>query len=1554
MKKYQDKSKEQLVIELQELLIKNNSLETLVNKLSSELVICNKEIVAKNAVNQNLNQMLQLHQDNLEKQSNIINDSNEMKENLSNEKYIELYNSAPTGYLSISDSGDILELNYSAAKMLGLDYSHLTNICFNHFISNETRPLFQQFLDKVFQTKSKETCEIIISTEGSSPIYVQLTGIISKSANQCEISVVDITDLKQTGNEIKSKSSILTNLIINLGEGILLENSERKIVLTNQLFCEMFAIPAPPEAIIGGDCSESAEQSKHFFKNPEIFVADIEKILTNKKVVFNDELELVDGRYFQRDYIPTYIDEVYSGHLWKYRDVTELKNAELGLKKLSQAVNQSPILTYITNKEGFIEYANPKALIASGYTADELIGQNPRIFSSGEKPKDEYKLLWQTIGNGKEWKGEFHNKTKEGDLYWVRASISPIIDNTGKITHYLAVEEDITLQKQSEKEINDLNANLELRIAERTLELAQTVENLHSQIEERKRVEIELAIEKRRLADIINGTNVGTWEWNIKSGSVILDKRWTEIIGYSLDEISPINIQTWQNFVHPDDLKQSLVILQKHFNNDIKYYASEMRMKHKNGDWIWVLNRGRVHTLDKDGSPIAMSGTHQDITERKRAEEFENEILYLSLQLTGIPASQVDSALDMALVRIASFLGANSAYIFEIDDTNNTMSNTYEWCSEGYEPMIENLKNFPCENFPMWMKKLHLNETIIISDVNELPDSWHAERDILQPSGIYSLVAIPITLENKLIGFVGLVTVTQKRDFNESEITILKVWGNMIASLINHQRKEDFIEKMRLNYENFFNTINDFLFVLDQNGNIIHTNSTVIKRLGYTAEELIGKSVLMVHPEDRREEANRIVGEMLAGTADFCPVPLITKAGKRIPVETTVKKGIWNNKIAIFGVSKDVAKLKLSEEKFSKAFQSNSSLMSILSLDAKFIDVNNMFLKTLKYSYEELIGKTSNELKLFDDRELQHSIIEKLSNKIPVKEVEVVARTKYGKPIIGLISVDYISIGIEKCILITLVDITERKQAEADLEESREKYRGLSEASLEAIILSERGLCIEQNLAAEKMFGYTTAEALTKYGTDWIVPKDRDLVMNNMLMGFEKPFEANALRKDGTTFPCSITGRMMYYKGRDVRVTSLTDITERKLAEKEILEAKNDAEKANLAKSEFLSRMSHELRTPMNSILGFAQLMEMGELKASHRKGVNHILNSGKHLLGLINEVLDISGIESGRIPLALEPVQLGMVIKQMIDIVQPAAINKNQTLQLVDSSANNLFVLADMQRLRQVFLNLINNALKYSYEGDIVIVRTELINNNDNQEPSVIRISIIDTGIGIGADDIDKLFQPFERIGAEKSNTEGSGLGLTVVKKLLDVMNGKIGVESKIGEGSTFWIELPMTKKEKNGNEQYLENNNSKNESKNENFLNNFVSEPLKIGTIFYIEDNIQSIELIEGIIEKYHPEIDLITATNGINAVKLAKEYKPELILLDLDLPDIKGSEVLIKLLENSHTKSIPVIILSANAMPMQIDKLLAAGAKNYLTKPLDVLAFLKIVAQYFKRKN
>ena len=377
-------------------------------------------------------------------------------------------------------------------------------------------------------------------------------------------------------------------------------------------------------------------------------------------------------------------------------------------------------------------------------------------------------------------------------------------------------------------------------------------------------------------------------------------------------------------------------------------------------------------------------------------------------------------------------------------------------------------------------------------------------------------------------------------------------------------------------------------------------------------------------------------------------------------------------------------------------------------------------------------------------------------------------------------------------------------------------------------------------------------------------------------------------------------------------------------------QARESAEAANRSKSEFLSRMSHELRTPLNAVLGFGQLLELDELQPSQQESVEQIIKGGRHLLELINEVLDISRIETGTLPLSPEPVLVSDLMHDTLALMRPLAAHRNIHIAIDDASTANNHVLADRQRLKQVLLNLVANAIKYNHEGGTVALSCETV------DPDQLRIHVSDTGPGIRPEDLQQLFVPFERLGAERSDIEGAGVGLALSRRLTEAMGGTLTASSTYGEGSRFTIQLTVV------------------EGPLEQFERVTGTAPEALGgaaassglrhKILYIEDNMANVRLVERVFQR-REDVDVIAAMQGRLGVALAREHRPTLILLDLHMPDINGDEVLHQLRKDPATATTPVVIVSADATAGQIERLLAEGATGYLTKPLDLQELLTV---------
>ncbi|MDZ4730465.1 MAG: ATP-binding protein [Xanthomonadales bacterium] len=521
----------------------------------------------------------------------------------------------------------------------------------------------------------------------------------------------------------------------------------------------------------------------------------------------------------------------------------------------------------------------------------------------------------------------------------------------------------------------------------------------------------------------------------------------------------------------------------------------------------------------------------------------------------------------------------------------------------------------------------------------------------------------------------------------------------------------------------------------------------------------------------------------------------------------------------------------------------------------------------------------------------------------------------------------------------------------------------LNSANFSSIATDERGVIQIFNIGAERMLGYQAADVVnkvtpadisdpgeivlrakalsTELGTA-IAPGFEALVFKAS-RGIEDIYELTYVRKDGSRLPAVVSVTALRDAAEAIIGYLLigTDNTARKLVEAEqkrldralretnldLRAAKVEAERANMAKSDFLSSMSHELRSPLNAILGFAQLMdsESPPLTAGQKESTSQILQAGWYLLELINEVLDLTQIESGKLPLSLEPVSLDEVLADCRAMIEPQALKSGIRLEFAKSDVP-LFASADRTRVKQVFVNLLSNAIKYNRVGGSVEV---------SSRPSPgdrVRVSFQDTGEGLTPDKLAQLFQPFNRLGQEAGAEEGTGIGLVVNKRLVELMGGSIGVESTVGVGSVFWIELNATRA-----------------IETDNAATSPSAAPLPDSgngahrrTVLYVEDNPANLMLVTKMLAR-RPNICLFSAKDGRSGVEMAQATRPDIILMDINLPGISGVTALSILTGDPSTAHIPVIAVSANAMPRDIEKGLEAGFFRYLTKPIKVTEFM-----------
>ncbi len=518
----------------------------------------------------------------------------------------------------------------------------------------------------------------------------------------------------------------------------------------------------------------------------------------------------------------------------------------------------------------------------------------------------------------------------------------------------------------------------------------------------------------------------------------------------------------------------------------------------------------------------------------------------------------------------------------------------------------------------------------------------------------------------------------------------------------------------------------------------------------------------------------------------------------------------------------------------------------------------------------------------------------------------------------------------------------------------------LTSATFSIIATDEKGIIQLFNVGAERMLGYLAAEVVNKINPSDIHDPQEVMARAQSLSaelatpitpgfealaykasrGIEDIYELSYIRKDGSRFPAivSITALRDDY-GEIVGYLLIgADNSARKQVEAELINAKAFAEKANLAKSDFLSNMSHELRSPLNAILGFAQLMESDATPqtAAQKESTGQILQAGWYLLDLINEILDLALIESGKLMLSKEPMSLDEVLLDCQAMIEPQAQKYGITMRFC-AFEKPCFVRADRTRVKQILINLLSNAIKYNHPGGTVVVECAV------SSPERIRISVKDTGPGLSPEKLAQLFQPFNRLGQEGGGEEGTGIGLVMTKRLIELMGGEIGMESTVGKGSVFWVELIRA----------AEPELAVGAAKTAPVRPAHVQNDAALRTLLYVEDNPANLKLVEQLVAR-RPNLRLLSAGDAMLGIKLAREQQPDVILMDINLPGISGIRALKILREDPLTQRIPVVAISANAMPHDIRRGLDAGFFRYLTKPIKVNEFMDAldVALVFSR--
>lgn len=758
----------------------------------------------------------------------------------------------------------------------------------------------------------------------------------------------------------------------------------------------------------------------------------------------------------------------------------------------------------------------------------------------------------------------------------------------------------------------------------------------------------------------------------------------------------------------------------------------------------------------------------------------------------------------------------------------------------------------------------------------------------------------------------------------------------LTKTLSEKKKTEVLLQQTRQNYETFFNTIDEFLFVLDENGNIIHTNSTVLERLGYLAEEVKGLSVLMMHPAHRREEAGQLVGEMLAGRTKVCPIPIITKDGKEIPVETRISCGVWDGKPAIFGVTKDISKLKSSEEKFAKIFHLNPCACGLSDLQTgQYTEVNEQFYTLFGFNKNEVIGKSASELGILSV-EARSSILQRADYSGKVTNVEANLKTKNGEVKHVLLSADNISVQ-NKIYRFTVVnDITERKRTEEELHKSAELYRVLFDMSSEALMTLEppEWKFTSANPVTVKMFtagdennfiSRAPWEFSPEYQQDGSLSmqKAKEMIEDAMLNG-QRLFEWTHKRLSGEDFFATVLLTRMEIKGQQFLQASVRDVSEHKKIIKEKAEMQAQIiHSSKLASIGTLAAgVAHEVNNPLTIVMGNIDIQKEKCKKRCEGFCIDQMEKATiacQRIANIVNGLRNFARADTE----IIELIDIHKAIQDTQSLVSNMFSKENVEIEL-DLRAITPEIMINMGKLQQVIMNMLTNArdaIKEVHNSGIVKISTSDTEN-------MINIVISDNGIGINENQKAQVFDPFF---TTKGPNKGTGLGLSISHSIITNFGGSISLESERNIGSAFTITLPR------------DFNKSYKKSEENPFIETDKFK-FKGSRVLIVDDE----EEIRNILVIYLSELGckIHEARNGKEALAELKNEKYDYVFLDLKMPDMNGDAVLLeseKIPNIGNTKFIVVTGGIITEYSKEMRTVIRCKAAAYIKKPFSLATII-----------
>ncbi len=1062
------------------------------------------------------------------------------------------------------------------------------------------------------------------------------------------------------------------------------------------------------------------------------------------------------------------------------RDISEQVKFETELLKLSKAVEQSPVSIVITDTDGRIEYVNPQFESLTGYTFEEVVGENPNILKSGHQQPSFYEQLWKTISNGDTWTGELRNKKKDGSFYWEAVNISPIINDKGEITHYLAVKENITHRKAVEKKL---------------------IEN------------------EERYRSIISVSNTGAWEYDLETRTLWCSPEYFEMLGYKEEDFANLGHRghkIWEELLHPDDFEKAREVFINYYTGDMnEAYENYFRLVHKKGHSVWIWSRAK-NLRNTDGSPSSkILGTHIDITEtklaeielRKKADELklaESVAIHKSELLGAVAESIVhitqnedwSSTIDHCLALLGKAMNVDRTYLFKNSIDAQFTSHIAEWAAheELAEINNEDLQDLPMENFPFFKETLYKRK-VFEGTISSFEDE--GSKNFLDAQSIKTILLIPVFVLNRFWGFIGFDDCQNERVITPDERNIMTSFADSLGRTILLSEKKRELEESETKLRSILDSTLDHNILLGKDYSILNLNKTAENGIlwAFGEKPKLNESFKKYIMPGFEATFELHFNDALKGN--------FIEQEYMVPVDND---NFWynyhfypvfskNNTIRAVSINiTDITEQKRAAIKLTEAYERTKILQVALDnvpvavymkdTKSRYTYANKTALKIFKCDLDELKGKSDYD---FFDEETSNNLVEidreVLNGKVSKREVSTKVKDNSQKHFLEFKSPIY---GEEKSKLVGLLglstDVTPLKRAEKQIRESEEYQRKLLQTIPDIIfVFDKNGVYLDVNANSENLL-FDASEIIGKNVTD-TMPKDLAVLQINAI---EKALKEKELIE--FNYELFVNKQNRYFKARfialgDERVLSLvTDITAATENLNRITNLLRVEEEQNKRLRNFTHIVSHNLRSHTSNMQGLISLLELEEPLIFENMYVQMLKESSDNLnetIGHLNEVLDIN--LSDQKPKS--DINISKILTRAIANV--SLIAQNSGVKVINEIPEDVYVKGIPAYVESIIFNLVTNALKFKSPDRESYVKISCEKSN-----SFLHLKFKDNGLGIDLDRYkDKIFGMYKTFHGFK---DSKGLGLFISKNQAIAMGGNIEVQSRPDEGTTFTVYLP------------------------------------------------------------------------------------------------------------------------------------------------------------------